>query len=314
MKKIKMMLIGGLALLIMVFVFGSLLYPDLARSIGTKKYEPYVGEQVYGKYNKVIASRKDCFGFLTLNNAKEGNIYDMDMMKEIVSAAKEMDADDKVIIIIMNAAGKDFSLGIDYRTIPTNPEGAARFFGDFAANAAGLATLSKPVITAVHGRAYAGGSALALGTTDLAVLSEDARVGKSAITLGLTCAAGFKNEAAVVGPLKAKEYILTGLDIDPHELLRFGFANRVVPLEKLNEETLKLAKVIASRSWPMIKASKKTFVETANMAPGQAWKYGLEKLVAPLVATEDFKLAIETVWTEKFWKGDTTPVVKWKNR
>jgi len=278
------------------------------------KYEPFVGQQVYGKYNKVIASRKDRLGFLTLNNPMEGNLLDLDMMEEVVSAVREIEADDKVLVIIINAAGRDYSLGIDYRKIPANGEEAARFFEKFVAHAVAFSALSKPLISSVHGRAYAGGCALAVRTPDLAVLAEDARIALAGMTLGLTCAAGFKATSRIVGPLKAKEYILTGRDIDPHEVVSLGMANKVVPLEKLNDATIEFAELIASRPPNAIKASKKVFNETYNMTPVEAWNYGLQKCVAPLTDTEDFKIAVDAIFTEDFIKGGKTPLPKWKGR
>src|ERR671924_1558413 len=97
----------------------------------------------------------------------------------------------------------------------------------------------KPVIASVHSYCLAGGTDLMLAC-DLAVAAEDAlfgyvdvRFGSGVVTMLLPW---------VVGVRAAKELLFTGEDRIPADgALRIGLVNRVVPPERLDEETLALA-------------------------------------------------------------------------
>jgi enoyl-CoA hydratase/carnithine racemase len=150
------------------------------------EYEPFTGEQVYKTYNKVIASRKDNIGIVTLNNPVECNVIGLPMYEEVADALREVEADDKVSVIVINASGKDFSVGIDYREIPTDYEGIVRYLEKQMPCLAVPGTLTKPLIGAVQGRAYAGGRPLVIPPADIVVVADNVRIGFNAINFGST--------------------------------------------------------------------------------------------------------------------------------
>jgi enoyl-CoA hydratase len=101
----------------------------------------------------------------------------------------------------------------------------------------------KPVIAEVHGYCLAGGCDLMM-MCDLAVASDDALFGEPEIRFG----SGVVTMVMpwLIGARKAKELLFTGEDrIPADEALRLGLVNRVVPRDRLEEETLALARSIA---------------------------------------------------------------------
>jgi enoyl-CoA hydratase/carnithine racemase len=149
-------------------------------------YKPVIGERVYKTYKQVIASRKDNIGIVTLNNPAESNVICLSMYEEVASALREVEADDKVLAVLINAAGKDFSVGIDYRDIPTDYDGIVRYLEKQMPCLAVPGTICKPLIGAVQGRAYAGGRPLVIPPADIVVVADDVRIGFNAINFGST--------------------------------------------------------------------------------------------------------------------------------
>jgi enoyl-CoA hydratase len=92
---------------------------------------------------------------------------------------------------------------------------------------------------------------------DIRIAAEDAKFGFPETGVGLTVTtAGTKLLTHLVGLGKAKELIFTGEFIDAQEALKCGLVNKVVPSDKLMDETIKMAKKIAERSPLAIKLSR----------------------------------------------------------
>ena len=108
-----------------------------------------------------------------------------------------------------------------------------------------IGSLSKPVIAAVRGHAVGQGCELA-GVCDFTIASEDAKLGEIQIRHGA-------NPPVLITPFlvsmkQAKELLLLGEMVDAPEAQRLGLVNRVVPLEKLDEEARALADKILANS------------------------------------------------------------------
>jgi enoyl-CoA hydratase/carnithine racemase len=102
---------------------------------------------------------------------------------------------------------------------------------------AALETLQKPTIAVVTGYALGGGLELSMGA-DFRYLGEGARVGQPEVELGLIPGAGGTQRLArIVGPQRCKEICMTGRQVDAHEALAIGLADKVAP----DDEVLELA-------------------------------------------------------------------------
>jgi len=119
----------------------------------------------------------------------------------------------------------------------------------------------------------------------------------------------------IVGRTKAREWILTGRDIGAEEAVSSGLVTKAVPLEDLNSAVMEYAELIASKAPLQVRATKKGFLETANMPPGDASHYLMAKYNPFLWTTEDFRNRVATVYTDVFFKeGEFPPDPKWKGK
>ena len=115
-----------------------------------------------------------------------------------------------------------------------------------------------PIIAAVNGAAYGGGTEL-VGAVDFAYASTEARFALTEVTLGIMPgAAGTQTLPRSLGARRAKEIIFTGLPFSAEEALQWGFVNKVTAPEALMAETLKTARRIAGNAPLSIRQAKKS--------------------------------------------------------
>jgi len=103
-------------------------------------------------------------------------------------------------------------------------------------------------------------------SSDIRVLADHAVLALPEITLGLFPGAGGTQRMIRQVPLcMARELMFTGDRIKAEEAVRIGLANKVVPREKLLEETFAIAEKIAQKSPLVIKLLKRTIRDGAEM-------------------------------------------------
>ena len=132
--------------------------------------------------------------------------------------------------------------------------------------------LPQPVIASVQGHCYTGGLELALAC-DLLIAAESARFADTHGRWGMTPTWGMTQRLPRrIGPLRAKELMLSGRTVDGKEAAAIGLANRCVPDAELESATLELAKQIVANSWHTLRADKKLV--------NQGQDFGLEQGLA----------------------------------
>jgi enoyl-CoA hydratase len=88
---------------------------------------------------------------------------------------------------------------------------------------------------------------------DLVIAAETAKFGQPEITIGtMPGMGGTQRLPRAIGKAKAMDWCLTGRLVDAAEAERAGLVARVVPADRLEEETLALATRIASHSLPVV--------------------------------------------------------------
>ncbi len=208
----------------------------------------------------VLTTRQGHILIVTINRPEARNAVNADVHVGIGTALEEAENDPEVRAVIITGAGdKAFCAGADLVALsrggqlaPDDKAQQAWGFGGFAAH-----PISKPVIGAVNGFAFGGGCELAL-MCDIVVASENAQFGLPEVKVGLFAAAGGAFRIVKQLPQKiAMEHLLTGDPFDAQTALRYGFANRVVPLAELMPTAIALAEKIAGNAPLSVQASKR---------------------------------------------------------
>jgi len=143
----------------------------------------------------------------------------------------------------------------------------------------------KPVIAKVHGAAFAAGCQL-VASCDLAISSEDAIFATPGVNIGLFCSTPMVAVSRKVSRKKTMKMILTGDPINAAYAKEIGLINDYYPISRLEEEVLKLAKKIASKSNLTIKIGKKAFYKQLEMPLKKAYKYTSNVMTENMMALD----------------------------
>lgn len=227
-------------------------------------------------------------GLVTLNRPKALNALNDGLMNELGAALLAYDADEGIGAIVLTGSDKAFAAGADIGAM--KDWGYMDVFRDdyITRNWETIRRVRKPVIAAVAGYALGGGCELAM-MCDILIAGDTAKFGQPEIKLGIIPGAGGTQRLPrAVGKAKAMDLCLTGRMMDAAEAERAGLVSRVVPADRLLDEALAAATVIAEQSLPAVMMAK----ESINRAYESTLSEGVlfeRRLFHSLFATEDQK-------------------------
>lgn len=218
-----------------------------------------------GTYKTVLMDVREHIGFITLNRPKEMNTFTDSMARDLNDALLELDALDDVRVVVVRGSGRAFCAGIDVKGLRNKtPKEYYDWITAMEQVHLVMGRMKKPVIASVHGVAVANGIGV-VASADLAVVSEDARFGATAVKVGLFCTGPAVPLTRCLGRKKALELVLTGDIIDAKEAERIGLVNQVVPRDQLEKATMDMAKKIASYSPLGVQCGKQSFYQSADL-------------------------------------------------
>ncbi|MDH2239821.1 enoyl-CoA hydratase [Pigmentiphaga sp. GD03639] len=240
----------------------------------------------------VLVERRGRVGLLTLNRPKALNALNDALMDELGAALLAFDADPDIGAVVITGSEKAFAAGADIGAMKDLSYMDAYASDFITRNWETLRRIRKPVVSAVAGYALGGGCELAM-MCDILVAAETARFGQPEIKLGIIPGAGGTQRLPrAVGKAKAMDLILTGRLMDAAEAERAGLVARVVPADKLLDEAIEIATVIASMSLPSVMMAK----EAVNRAFETPLAEGMQferRLFHSLFGTQDQKEGME---------------------
>ena len=202
-------------------------------------------------YEFILAERKDRVGIITLNRPKQMNALNAKLMQELGHALAAFDADDGVGAIVLTGGEKAFAAGADIVAMKDYGYMDAYMTDYITRDWEHIRRVRKPIIAAVAGYALGGGCEVAM-MCDIVIAADTARFGQPEINLGIMPGAGGTQRLPrAVGKAKAMDLCLTARMMDAQEAERAGLVSRVLPLDKLMEETMAIAQRIAGYSLPV---------------------------------------------------------------
>ena len=207
-------------------------------------------------YEMILVDDKKTVGLITLNRPEALNALNGQLMDEMTRALRAFEADDNIRAIVITGSNKAFAAGADIKEMQSMDYMDA-YMKDFITNNWEEVTrCRKPVVAAVAGYALGGGCELAM-MCDFIIAADNAKFGQPEIKLGvIPGAGGTQRLTRFVGKSKAMDMVLTGRMMDAEEAERSGLVSRVVPLDDLLDEALKVAGKIAELSLPSVMIAK----------------------------------------------------------
>jgi len=184
-------------------------------------------------------------GIVQLNRPKQLNALNEQLMDELGAALKAFDADPAIGCMIVTGSEKAFAAGADIGAMAQYSFADAYSRDYITRNWETIRTIRKPVIAAVSGFALGGGCELAM-MCDFIIAADNAKFGQPEIKLGIIPGAGGTQRLPrAIGKAKAMDMVLTSRMMDAQEAEHCGLVSRVVPLDRLMDEALAAALVIA---------------------------------------------------------------------
>ena len=225
--------------------------------------------------NIVVESPVNGISRIKLNEPGTYNALSSKTLKSLINIFKRLNNENKTKVIIIEGSGKGFSAGHDLkeiRSLKNKKKEYKKLFNTCSKLMLEIIGGRKPVIAKVHGAAFAAGCQL-VASCDLAISSDDAIFATPGVNIGLFCSTPMVAVSRKVNRKRTMKMLLTGDSINADHAKEIGLINDHFPISKLEDETMNLAKKIASKSNLTIKIGKKAFYKQLEMPLNRAYNY-----------------------------------------
>lgn len=211
--------------------------------------------------------------------------------------------DESVKVIVLTGAGRAFCAGGDVKLMADRaqteyglqyalrvPQNTIRLWEH-------ILLCPQPIIAAVNGDAIGLGTSLMIAS-DMSVVADDAKLGDTHIRVGLVAGdGGAVMWPLLVGPQRAKEYLMRGKLLNGAKAEEIGLVNYAVPREQVLDEALKIAREIAGQPLWAVRWSKAAVNKLVKQQVNQVLELSIA-YEAMTMLTHDYKAAT-TAFAEK---------------
>ena len=224
---------------------------------------------------------------IKLNEPSTYNALSLKTIQLFIKNLKNLNNDNKTKVIIIEGAGKGFSAGHNLKEVRSLKKKSKyqKLFNLCSNLMLNIVEGKKPVIAKVHGAAFAAGCQL-VASCDLAISSDDAIFATPGVNIGLFCSTPMVAVSRKVGRKRIMKMLLTGDHIDAKYAKEIGLINDCCSSQDLEDEVLKLAEKIASKSTHLLKIGKKAFYKQLEMSLTKAYKYTSQVMVENMMALD----------------------------
>jgi enoyl-CoA hydratase/carnithine racemase len=236
-------------------------------------------------YKNIELFEDDWFAMIVMNRPERRNALSLDHMKELIHAFQAVGTG-SCRGVILAAKGSVFCSGHDFADMAgRNLNEMRALLNTCTELMTTIQSIPQPVIARVHGLATAAGCQL-VATCDLVVASEKASFATPGGKGGWFCTTPMVAVSRAIGRKRALEMLMTGDPIDAKTAEEWGLVNKVVPENRLDEETRSLLER-ATRGSALSKGiGKQAFYAQIDLDQPKAYNYAVE-VMASTALTED---------------------------
>lgn len=206
---------------------------------------------------------------LTLNRPEVANAFDERLIAALRQTLHEVEADDRVRVVVLQGSGSHFCAGADLAMMrraaaaeASANQADALALGELLQT---LDRLAKPTVALVRGAAYGGGIGL-VAACDIVLAADTARFCFSEVRLGLIPAVISPYVVAAIGPRATRRYFLSAERFDAAEARRLGLVHETSSPEKLGQSAAALIDSLLDNG-PEAMAAAKRLVAQVVWAP-----------------------------------------------
>jgi len=242
----------------------------------------------------ILYAKSEGVGTIALNRPAKLNAISLEMLEEMWALFQYIIADDDVRVILLKGEGRYFCAGADLEIVGGLTPNEFRWqqrkywnrvFSEFE-------DIQKLTIAALNGPALGGGLELAL-CCDLRYSVDDAHFSMPQINFGiLPDAGGTVRLPWLIGPAKAKEFILSGDRMSARRAEDLGLVNAVFPRESFDEEVRKIAAKMAQMAPLALGLGKQLINRSFRQSDIKTCLEEATDVQTMLIMTEDYQEAV----------------------
>jgi len=237
----------------------------------------------------LLVNVEDGIAVVTLNRPEALNSINRAMRMEMMKLFPELDMRQDVKVIVITGTGdKAFCTGADLKERSTRTTEEMVYDRHYLTSRSTsiISSVSKPVIAAIKGYCMAGGYEMVL-QCDISICSDNAIFSLPEVTHGFFPGGGAcQRLPRLVGYQMAKELIFTGRRWDAKEAKELGLVNKVVPLDKVFEEAMAMARKIASYPSIGVIQSKRALNQSMEVGLTAGLRFDVEAWVGCMHSDE----------------------------
>ena len=195
-------------------------------------------------YEFIKTDQVDRVAIITLNRPEVLNALSVGLTRELDQAITEIESDDGLGAIIITGTGeRAFSAGADiHENRELSDDEREKITAERSEYAWHLATATKPIIGAINGLCYGGGTVMAT-SMDFLIGCDKSSFRFLAVNYGQMNATW--SLPMLVGINRAKELLYSGREVFADEAYHIGLINHLVPREQLMDKAVEVAAGIA---------------------------------------------------------------------
>src|SRR6195952_1068155 len=235
---------------------------------------------------------------ITLNRPAAFNSVDLSIAKKLEQLGAEVEANDDIRVLVIEAEGRAFSAGGDLQTIgaaaaaDTIAPVVGELLKHYHAFIETMRRMQKIVLSSVHGSAAGAGMGLAF-VADLCIAAEDARFTPAYAKIGVSPdGGGTIGLAASVGARRALQIFLAEDSFSAAQARDWGVVARVVPAADLKAATREFALRLAQNA-PAALAATKALVHRAAVTPIEQQLDAERDAIIDCMHTDEFRVAVK---------------------
>lgn len=246
---------------------------------------------------------------IRINNPERRNPLDHEILDTLAETLPRLDNEIETRCVLITGESPSFSAGYDIASIPEKTferDAEALVAHPFHGAMEALTAHPWPTVAAINGHCLGGGLELAIHC-DLRVAGTGATFGMTPARLGLIYShTGLRKFIDVVGVARTKELFLTGRNFTAERAETMGLVHTVVSSERLDEEAVRLATLIAGNA-PLAMRGNKRAIEVLSQNPvlSKKQEQDLIALRESCFASEDLREGIRAFAEKRkpLWKG-----------
>ena len=248
---------------------------------------------------------KEGIARIIIDDPKTYNSLSMITINSLIKIFRILNYDKKSKVIIIEGSGKGFSAGHNLKEIQLlkNKASYKKLFTHCSKLMLQITNHKKPIIAKVHGAAFAAGCQL-VASCDLAYSTSGAIFATPGVNIGLFCSTPMVALSRKVNKKHSMKMLLTGDSIKAIYAKDIGLINDFFHEKKLENEIVKIAKIIASKSSHVLQIGKNAFYKQLEMPLNKAYKFTSEIMVDNMMS-EDAKEGINAFLDKRspIWKN-----------